>query len=131
VPTLASIVPATRLIADPLHHGVGTVALLYANEASTIGNCGSQWLDSSSNADLDRPIKPCVASCRPMMAPHLAPTGVSAAAASRGLLMLVQAATAAAESAVEHLCLGRCSVSRCCGGSLTAYFHERRAAGLR
>jgi len=56
---------------------------LDANEAAAIGQCGSLWLDSRSSAYLERSAKPCVASCRQMMAPHMAPSDTGGGTVSR------------------------------------------------
>jgi hypothetical protein len=56
----------------------------YANEAATIGQCGPLWLDSRSSAYSERSTKPCVASCRPIMAPHLAPLDTGGGTECRG-----------------------------------------------
>lgn len=44
-----------------------------ANEDSNVGRYGWLWLDSSSGVYFGRSAKRDVASCRPTMAPHLAP----------------------------------------------------------
>jgi hypothetical protein len=51
---------ATGAHADPLD----------TNEAATIGQNGQPWLDTSSTSYLERSTKPCVAPCRPLIAPH-------------------------------------------------------------
>jgi hypothetical protein len=46
---------------------------LYTNEIPTVGRRGWLWPDSCYIAEIERPSTLRVASCRPMMAPDLAP----------------------------------------------------------
>jgi hypothetical protein len=65
-----------------------TLQTLDANEAATIGQCGSLWPDGSSSAYLERPTKLCVASYRPIMAPHMAPSEAGGGRAGLAVLPL-------------------------------------------